>query len=62
MEFYQLWANTVMLTRLRYRNLYFANEAIQGAAAADIIGNMPEESKKAVISCFIISLFIEYGY
>lgn len=51
-----------MLTRLRYRNLCFANEAIQGAAAADIIGNMPEESKKAVISCFIISLFIEYGY
>jgi hypothetical protein len=51
-----------MLTRLRYRNLYFANKAIQGAAAADIIGNMPEESKKAVISHFIISPVMERGY
>ncbi|KAL3412570.1 hypothetical protein V8F44DRAFT_650908 [Aspergillus fumigatus] len=44
-----------MLSVSLNRNLYFANKAIQGAAAADIIGNMPEESKKAVISHFIIS-------
>jgi hypothetical protein len=46
----------------KYGNLYFANELIQGAAAADIRGIVPEETRKAVQDRFIIGPVAERGY